>query len=253
VTVPVICILIALAIVLSWLKWSKSSYFAGGLALALLLGVGCGPLAGALLDDLQSGYSSAVVVRPARATAIVLLGSGTEQVGGGGIRGFEVGPLGYGRVAKALEAYQTCKRLNATCFVLVSGGDRQGHGASEADVYGARLRELGIPSSDLVLEKRSLNTFQNAEYTAALLRAHPAEQVLLVSSGLHLRRSMLYFGHFGLAPRPVRADFVSAIRSLLPLSYNFLVADLALHEYEGVLRYFVYQSMGWNARAARSP
>ncbi len=73
----------------------------------------------------------------------------------------------------------------------------------------------------------------------------------LVSSGIHLRRSVLYFTHFGVAAQPVRADYVSAMMSPIPLSYNFLVADLALHEYAGVVRYFVYQRMGWNVRAKR--
>ena len=36
-----------------------------------------------------------------------------------------------------------------------------------------------------------------------------------------------------------------------PLSYNFLLADLAIHEYVGVLRYSVYQFMGWNVSAER--
>jgi hypothetical protein len=37
--------------------------------------------------------------------------------------------------------------------------------------------------------------------------------------------------------------------SAIPLSYNFLLADLAIHEYAGVLRYLVYERMGWNASA----
>jgi uncharacterized SAM-binding protein YcdF (DUF218 family) len=255
VTIPVVSILIAVAVVLSWLRWRKSSYIISGVALVLLLGVGCGPLAAILVGDLQAGYSSEALIRPARATAIVVLGNGTETPAPRSrvspATDVEVGPLGYGRLVKALEVYQTCKRVNQVCFVLISGGDPQHHGASEAAVYGARLRQLGVPAEDLVLEERSLNTFQNAQYTAAMLRNHPADQVLLVSSGLHLRRSLLYFGHFGLEPQPVRADFVSAMRSPLPLSYNFLVTDLALHEYVGVARYVVYQHMGWNPTATR--
>jgi hypothetical protein len=39
--------------------------------------------------------------------------------------------------------------------------------------------------------------------------------------------------------------------SAIPLSYNFLLTDLAIHEYVGVLRYFVYERMGWNVSAER--
>lgn len=84
-----------------------------------------------------------------------------------------------------------------------------------------------------------------------MLKAHPVEQMFLVTSGIHLRRGVLYFGHFGLRGQPVRADYVSALPSLIPQSYNFLVMDLAVHEYIGYLRYFVYEWMGWNVTAQR--
>jgi len=255
VTVPLISILAVLGASLAWLGWRRSGYLSLVLALVLLIGVGCGPLPRLLLEDLQAGYSARPILQPARVTAIVLLGNGTEEVGSPRAHAVEVGPLAYGRIVKALELYQACKRLNPTCFILISGGDPQHHGASEAAVYGDQLDQLGVPPTDLVREERSLNTFQNAQYTAALLSARPADQVILVSSGLHLRRAVLYFAHFGLHPQPVRADFVSAMSSPLPLSYNFLVADLALHEYEGVVRYYIYERMGWNVRTtrARSP
>jgi uncharacterized SAM-binding protein YcdF (DUF218 family) len=252
VTVPLISILALLGAVLLWLDWRRSGYFFLVLALALLVCIGCGALPRWLLQDLQDGYSARITVQPARVTAIVLLGNGTEEVGDQQTHTVEVGALAFGRIVKALELYESCKRVNPTCFILVSGGDPQHHGATEAAVYGAELSTVGVARTDLVLEQRSLNTFQNAQYTAAVLSARPADQVLLVSSGLHLRRAILYFAHFGLHPRPVRADFVSAVPSALPLSYNFLVTDLALHEYEGVLRYFVYERMGWNVQSRQS-
>jgi uncharacterized SAM-binding protein YcdF (DUF218 family) len=255
VTLPVIFILIAVAIALSWLGWRRAAYTLVAIALALLIGIGCGPVTGWLLKDLQAGYAADVQVQPARLTTIVLLGNGTEQVGSAQIHSVEIGVLAYSRVVKALQLYLACKRVNPTCLILISGGDPQHHGASEASVYGEKLKELGVAAGDVVLEERSLNTFQNAQYTAALLKNRTADQLLLVTSGIHLRRALLYFAHFGLRPQPVRADFVSAMASPLPLSYNFLAADLALHEYEGVIRYHVYQFMGWNARSTqpRSP
>ncbi len=74
---------------------------------------------------------------------------------------------------------------------------------------------------------------------------------MLVSSGIHLRRGLIYFAHFGVGATPVRADYLRAVWSWLPLSYNFVLADLALHEYTGIARYHVYNAMGWNA--ARTP
>jgi uncharacterized SAM-binding protein YcdF (DUF218 family) len=243
--------LVAVAIGLAWLKLRRSAYLVAILVLVLFFGIGCGPIPALLASGLQAGYPADAVIHPARATAIVLPGNGTEAVADDRATPVEVGPLAYGRLVKSLQLYRECKRVNSVCFVLVTGGDPEHHGATEAAVYGARLRQLGVDPADLLLEERSLNTFQNAEYTAALLQAHEVEQVLLVTSGVHLRRSLLYFGHFGVVAQPVRADHVSPQITSLPLSYNFLVTDLVLHEYSGVVRYYVYQFMGWNVQARK--
>ena len=252
-TLTVISILIAIAICL-WRSGSRtSSSVVLAIALFLAMVIGCGSLPALLLQDLQTDYSADVGVQQGHATAIILLGNDTEHVDSAHARVIEVGPLGYARIVKALELYRACKRLNQTCFVLIAGGDPRHLGISEAAVYGAQLRQLGVDGADLLLEERSRNTFQNARYAAALLSTRPFDQVLLVSSGIHLRRSLLYFAHFGVQARPVRADFVRAMPSLRPLCYNFLATDLALHEYVGVLRYFVYQRMGWNVQATQPP
>lgn len=251
-TLALITILVALAIGLAWLRWRRTAYLLATLVLVLVFGIGCGPIPGLLAADLQAGYGAAAVVHPAQATAIVLLGNGTETVADArSPESVEVHPLAYGRLVKSVQLYRECKRINSVCFLLVTGGDPQHHGHTEAAVYGAALQQMGVDAGDLLLEERSLNTFQNAEYTAPLLQSHKVDQVFLVTSGLHLRRSLLYFAHFGVTAQPVRADHVSPITTPLPLSYNFLVTDLALHEYAGVVRYHVYEFMGWNVQAKK--
>jgi uncharacterized SAM-binding protein YcdF (DUF218 family) len=249
VTLAFITLLVAVAIVLAWLKLRRSAYLVVALVLVLFLGIGCGPIPALLASALQAGYPADAVIHQAQGTAIVLLGGGTEVVAGSSV---EVGPLAYGRLVKSLQLYQECKHVNSVCYVLITGGDPEHHGATEAAVYGAALRQMGLDPADLVLEERSLNTFQNAQYTAPLLQSHKADQVLLVTSGMHVRRSLLYFAHFGVIARPVRADHVSPMAAPIPLSYNFLVTDLVLHEYAGVVRYYVYQFMGWNVRAKKA-
>ena len=243
-----VVLLVAAAYGCSLLRWRWSGRVILFLALVSLFGIGCGPIPSYLLRNLQSGYSDVVAVPPAPRTAIILLGNGTERVPPASV---EVAPLAYGRVMKTLELYQACKLKGGRCTIVVTGGDPQHHGASEAAVYSTRLRLLGVDSADILVEGRSLNTWQNAQYTAELLKAHPVQQLFLVTSGVHLRRSLLYFGHFGLHGQPVRADYVSAMPSATPQSFNFLVTDLAIHEYVGYWRYFVYEWMGWNVTAAR--
>jgi uncharacterized SAM-binding protein YcdF (DUF218 family) len=244
----IVLLLAVVSLALIWLRWRRTGVIFLVFTLVLLFASGCGPLARLMADDLQGRFSADVPVNPAKATAIVLLGADTEAAPAR----VEVGALAFGRVVEALQLYQACKRSNTVCYLLITGGDPEHHGATEAAVYGARLTQLGVAPADLLLEERSLNTFQNAQYTSPILDAHGVDQVVLVTSGLHLRRALLYFGHFGVVARPARADYVTVKPSVIPMSYNFLIADLAVHEYTGIVRYYVYQFMGWNVQAKKA-
>ncbi|MEO6799345.1 MAG: YdcF family protein [Rhodanobacter sp.] len=249
-TVNVLLILVALAIVLALLHWRRCSRTLLVLALLVLLAVGCGPLPNWLLSRLQADVALEAPVVWGQRNVIVLLGAGTVRVAGTG----QVEPslFAYGRIDKTAALYHAC-RLQAAreCKVEVSGGDARGLGQPEAVVYAADLRRLGVDAADLLLEPRSMNTWQNAQFSGPLLKACRADRVLLVSSGFHLRRGMLYFTHFGIRATPVRADYVSGTTSWKPLSYNFTMADLALHEYVGIARYHWYNAMGWNVQATK--
>ena len=216
----------------------------------LFFAVGCGPLPDELLMQLQSGFEAEPMPAWQPRVAIIVLGGGLQRVAGTGA--VEVPLFAYGRVLKALELYLQCKHAARACSLVVSGGDTLETGISEAKVYGDALLKAGVDPSDLVLESRSLNTWQNAQYCAAWLDEHPEDQVVLVTSGYHLRRGVLYFLHFGIRALPVRSDFVSAQAGPLPQAFNFLLMDLALHEYAGLWRYRIYNVLGWNV-AAKTP
>jgi uncharacterized SAM-binding protein YcdF (DUF218 family) len=246
-TIFVLLILVAAGAVLAWRRHRRSARAVFLLGAILFFAVGCGLVPAVALEDLQTGYAAEPVQPWKPRTAIVVLGAGTERVADS--RAVEVLALAYGRVVKALELYLQCRHEGKACRVIVSGGDARGYGASEAKVYGAVLVRIGVDPTDLVLEGRSLNTWQNAQFSAAWLNDHPQDEVFLVTSGLHLRRSILYFSHFGIRALPVRADYAAAVVSPLPQAYNFLLTDLALHEYTGLLRYRVYELLGWNIKA----
>jgi len=227
-----------------------SAFIVWGFGAILFFAVGCGPLPDELLGQLQSGYEAEPLPAWQPRAAIIVLGAGVQRVTGTGA--VEVPLAAYGRVQKGLELYLQCKHAAKACSVIVSGGDAAEAGVSEAKVYGDELLRGGVDPSDLVLEGRSLNTWQNAQYCAAWLDEHPEDQVVLVTSGYHLRRGVLYFSHFGIRALPVRSDFVSALAGPLPQAFNFLLMDVALHEYAGLWRYRIYNVLGWNV-AAKTP
>ncbi|GGY19866.1 hypothetical protein GCM10008098_10330 [Rhodanobacter panaciterrae] len=249
-TLDALLILIVLAIVLALLKWRRCSRALLALAVILLLAAGCGPLPTWLLTRLQSDVAVDTPIAWGQRNAIVLLGAGTVRVANGGP--VEASLFAYGRISKTAVLYRACRQSGNACKVEVSGGDARGLGQSEAAIYADDLQRLGVDAADLLVEPRSMNTWQNAQFSGPLLKSWGADRVLLVSSGFHLRRGMLYFTHFGIQATPVRADYVNGVWSWWPQSYNFTVVDLALHEYAGIARYRFYNAMGWNVQATRA-
>ncbi|HEY0505377.1 MAG TPA: YdcF family protein [Lysobacter sp.] len=92
----------------------------------------------------------------------------------------------------------------APVVVLSGGGDNGGDpDATEARLMANAIQRLGVPESALVLETRSLNTRDNARYTAALADRHGYHRVLLVTSSLHMPRAALQFRNEGVDVIPV--------------------------------------------------
>lgn len=148
------------------------------------------------------------------------------------------------RIKKAAAEYVACKAAHAVCSVIVSGGDPDANGAADADVYQPELEAFGVDAADLILEKRSLNTYENAKFVKPLLHDGRYDAVVLVTSSYHMRRAKLIFNHLGMdvIPEAARAD--GPRPSLLPRRNNFRIAWRTLHEFGGVVQLRVYSWAG---------
>lgn len=91
-------------------------------------------------------------------------------------------------------------------LLLLSGGVTDAAFLPEAEAMQIFLKDLGVPASALLLEGRSLNTRQNAQFSAELLKARGIRQVLLVTSALHMRRAVALFEGVGLRVIPAATD-----------------------------------------------
>jgi uncharacterized SAM-binding protein YcdF (DUF218 family) len=246
---------IAMLVVLSAAAcWSRRRWLARGLVvltIALFLVTACGPLPAWLLDNLQEGYSATPFVRWSSRNAIVLLAAGTTRVSDSD----PLTPTLYanGRIIKAVELYRSCQSANRQCLVLISGGDSQRHGTAESTVYAGVLARLGVPAQDIQTETRSINTFENARYSRGLVLVFDPQTLVLVTSSIHLRRSLLDFDHFGMKPLPVRSDDQAATYSVWPQVSNLQLCDLALHEYGGIAQFYLYQALGLNTMPVLGP
>lgn len=244
-----VLLLCLLGYVVSRFRRGRGGWAFYGLALVLLMASGCGLLATWLLTPLQAPYATRPKVTWAARNAIVILGVGTSRVAATG----EVVPMVFAgnRLIEGYVLYRECKQSGGECKLIVSGGDPFRNGVPEAKAYGERLLSMGVDHSDLMLETRSMNTWQNAQFVQPMLKAYEPQRVVLVTAAVHMRRSQKFFQHFGIDALPVRGEYAQARLTWFPNGWNVALTEAALHEYVGVLTYYMYNAMGWNAPPSR--
>lgn len=242
-------VMLFLATVLAMLGWRRCSHVLFGVVLVLFLAIGCGPLPKVLVARLQAPYATRPPLDWAPSNAIVLLTGGAVAAPGEPV---EPGMSAFSRITETTLLYRRCIEAGAKCTVLVTGGDAAWVGGPLAPIYAGTLRGLGVPSRDLVLETRSLDTWQNALFSRPLLEKIGAQRVWLVTSAFHMRRAMLDFADAGIAATAVRSDYLKVLGSASPKANNFQMMDTALHEFAGVAAYRVYRMTGRNPHAVPS-
>ena len=144
--------------------------------------------------------------------------------------------------------------------ILLSGGyiDWMGSGPnSPAEEMADILNLMGVPDEDLILETKSLNTYENALYCSQILKEMNIEKILLITSASHMPRSVALFEKQGMEVVPLPTDygvteaiwqdlFNSSVEAqminLVPTVGNISSTTGALKEYIGIL---VYKFNGW--------
>ena len=128
--------------------------------------------------------------------------------------------------------------------VLLSGG--AGHGAeggelTESDIAADLLIGMGMAPDRIELEEHSRNTCENAQWSASQQKMDAESRWLLVTSASHMPRAVACFRAVGaeIIPYPVdyRTGNLTSGDTPLSLSDGLALADLAAHEWIGLLLY----------------
>jgi len=131
--------------------------------------------------------------------------------------------------------------------ILFSGGNSRldpSDQAREADFALLVLESFGIAKDRLIIEPRSRNTQENAEFSKKLAAPKRGERWLLVTSAYHMPRAVGVFRKVGFAVEPYPVDWRLGGRDdLMSLSVVFIGGlgriDVAAREWMGLIAYWI--------------
>ena len=143
-------------------------------------------------------------------------------------------------------------------LIILSGGQIEWLGGSSAEskAMATILQQIGIPASAIIEEPLSRNTYENAVNVKKILTNRGIGRVLLVTSAMHMPRSLLIFKRQGITAIAAPTDFLvsnyelqelgitpqSKLLSLLPDANELEHFTSAVKEYVGLV---VYRLRGW--------
>ncbi|MGK7874347.1 MAG: YdcF family protein [Xenococcaceae cyanobacterium] len=242
-------VLLVVALVLSWKRFSWVQ-LPVALALVVLLLASNGWMSNFLVRSLEWQILPAAEIPTAE--AIVLLGGATRSA---------IAPRPMvdvteqgDRIIYAAKLYRDSKAP----LIIATGGriKWRGGGQPESADMAQLLEMMGVPPSAIIQESDSLNTYQNAVNVRQILEEQGIKQVLLVTSAMHMPRSLRIFKRQGIEAIPAPTDFLVSMQDLqepsssiqgiilniLPDVHRVAKTTMAIKEYIGTV---VYRLRGW--------
>jgi uncharacterized SAM-binding protein YcdF (DUF218 family) len=142
---------------------------------------------------------------------------------------------GVERITQPVALYQQCPNLD---LIFTSFGPARAVGIGEAELAQRFWLSVGVEKGDIKIENKSINTYENAINTKALLGSK--DRYLLITSAAHMRRAHTTFTKVGLKVDPISVDY---LWSQSPKFYDFTPLHnlqswrSISHEYIGIAYY----------------
>lgn len=214
-------------------RW-KAAAWALGLGLLIWL-TALQPVAHLLARGLEKQYG---IPKAVQGDVIILLGGGINE----GVTDMTgIGTPSEGMLARIVTAVRLQKRLELP--VILSGGKVYSSSSDMAPILRRFLIDLGVDSRQIIIENRSRDTYENAGYTESICRRHGFLKPILITSALHMPRSVMMFEKTELQVIPFPAGFRTrpnpsyAWQHFRPSSGSMNLFAAAMHEYLGILYY----------------
>lgn len=182
--------LAVLALLIRWRRVSGTMLVLGFLVLAIPTWTSFG---GLIIQPLEDRFPRPEQA-PATVSGIIVLGGGVDGAVNLARGNYELNAAGDRLVEAAVLAHRYPQAK-----VIVSGGSGNFlfDGEADADTAPRLLSALGIAPERLLLENRSRDTYENAQFSRELANPQPGDTWLLVTSAFHMPRSMALFRKAG--------------------------------------------------------
>ena len=179
-----------------------------------LYALSIGPAKDALISPLENAF-------PVRANVsgdvIVILGGGIENEA----------------LIRFMCGHRLWKRLHVPLIIT---------GSSEKGIEKELLMEMGIPENEIIEERRSKDTSENARYAKQIIEKKGFKSPILVTSAYHMKRAVFLFEKQGMKVKPFPCDLKSeeeeeeyGILDFLPKASVLEESSKALKEYMGLM------------------
>ena len=182
---------------------------------------------------------------PRGATAVVVLGSGDQTIWGWDTKPLSVlDPVGAARVLETWRVF----RLIDPAWIISSGGLSDSTSPDEASgiVMRDALIALGVPAERIKLESLSRTTHDEAVLLSPVLHSLNIEHLVIVTSNVHMRRSLGAFHAQGWNAIPAIAPDPDATLTLAercqPTLAGLWLSGQVVHEFLGIPYYL---ARGW--------
>lgn len=154
----------------------------------------------------------------------------------------KLGEAGWIRTVEAVDLWQ---RIGGR--ILITGAPTPDGRDSAAAAMARLAMRLGVPAEAIVVEPRALNTHENLLFSKRLVEGDRA-RIWLLTSAVHMPRSMAAARALGLEVRPYPCDFraneVLEWTDYFPANSARAALEAVMHELMGIVAYRV---RGWGA------
>jgi uncharacterized SAM-binding protein YcdF (DUF218 family) len=195
------------------------------------------PAVALIAQPLVARYSNAV--RPAGDAEVIVVLAGAVNYPTPDRPYTLIGRDTYRRVKHAAWLFHNWKSVP----ILATGGLESGGSEAASVAMRQMLEQEGVPSSMIWTEQRSRSTYENALYSAKILREHGVHKIALVIEADSMLRAEKCFRKQGLTVTPAAClfrDTQFGAGELLPSWQAMYRQEIILHEVLGLVWYWLH-------------